>query len=1502
MGGGDGAGAGGGRPAGSGRVDALLAALATSRGGLSGPELLEALRRRWQNLSAQQLQQLIRAAGDAVRTESGRFFATRPSGMEVVVRSTPSRDAGASLRAVAFDLESLPRLSVTAPYLERAVWQLGAVRFGRDRDWVQERPRMNAFVDLPEGWAVESEALAERYRGRPEAPAEVYAELSSFCAEADALVAYNGTGLDFSVLDTSCDSAGVRRLEGPERVDGLYLAYCWWPSVASHHLHQLADDVGLDLSELSAHDAADDAEALARLVTYGATTVTGGWTDEFAELVSSVAQACVTWRLVFDLAAPVRGGTPPVIALDDAAAATAIENSLSSAPVRPIPPPPPSLGVPAAWRGPNGSVDPHLLSAAINPGTQRRPAQEQMAEAIRSRFQSGPDLAIEAPTGTGKSLAALAAAIDWLAGGPERRVLIATHTKQLQAQLASDVEELAGAAPGLLRATSLVKGAANRLSLRALVSVCADVSAPVGGGAAPRGVLGEPRFAELLVFLLTRLAGAPGTLLGSNEARSVDTADVPAFFADYSRGRWAAYLAVLSQAAAGDYGDPTGLGAHTRLAAEHLGAHRLIIANHALVFAHLDDLEDKGSDTLLIVDEAHAAEGAATEAFSSSFSYQQVERASQLLSAWAGRGDATPALRATARELEGILDTNRPSKMAMAAVDRLSGAPASEQHGRAGTLASAFIGDVGSVAARSFLGELGKIARACNAAARALRGCYMTNLAALNRRERDRHGELASRLAEVTDGVSGVLGDIDALLGTTYLSPPPPPLPRRVLPAGAVPAASGPVGRALAGAASGAAPTVDSPPALFVVDNLAAVDDLEADHGGDDDDVDPDAEADDAEDTEDTEAATGGASDEAVGGGGHGNNGPPPSPHPAAVASSNRVVWIAEEPGSDLRDGPRRYRFEVRSSPVRLPADAEWARFRTMFARSVFTSATLTVAGGWEYLFDRLGLRDCETMSLEGPYDYARQARLVCFADFPSWAEQGEAAMRTVAHQLTGYAREADSAGRQPGAMVFTTATATAAGIAEYLASYSARAGLAVPLAAAPILGNRRAIEAFRAEGGYLVGTKGLWAGIDVSDPERARMVWVNKLPFAPFADPLVAARRVDAAARAAADGHPDPDAAATERYYLPLAAIELRQAAGRLIRGENHRGVIVISDRKLAGGASTRRLYRRILLGSLDPGLLVEDAETGELTGGNVVEMTEGWRRIWEFLAAGGDIDPTRLPELCRPEALEAQVLLEQTRHIRALELREAEVAALRATGKLGDELVGRAEQVAGLLRFKDVPLSLKPEQAECVRAAAEGQDLLALLPTGFGKSFCFQLPALVLPGLTIVVSPLVALMADQALELNRAIGGAVRALVAPLRESSSRAGRQEVAEQLTGTADHGIKLVYVSPERFAHRQFREWVRQGVAAGRVNRVVFDEAHTLIQWGDDFRPAYRRLTTALASLRDVGEKRLPISALSATANRAVREGLRSVLFGLPARIEPGEADPGWAVSSDRRNT
>jgi len=410
--------------------------------------------------------------------------------------------------------------------------------------------------------------------------------------------------------------------------------------------------------------------------------------------------------------------------------------------------------------------------------------------------------------------------------------------------------------------------------------------------------------------------------------------------------------------------------------------------------------------------------------------------------------------------------------------------------------------------------------------------------------------------------------------------------------------------------------------------------------------------------------------------------------------------------------------------------------------------------------------------------------------------------MRTVAHQLAGYAAEVvtavepaaedDRGGFDGGAMALTAARSTAGGIAEHLATELRRRGDSTPVRSALILGNRRGVDEFKDRshgGGFLVGTKGLWQGVDVDEPARLRVVWINKLPFAPFAAPVVQAWRPVVAERALAAHAEDPDAAATALYYLPLAALQLRQAVGRLIRSERHRGVVVISDRKLAGPTALRRSYRRTFLGSLDEGLLLPDEVTGELGGGNVVTMADGCERIWSFMATQGLISADRAAQLCTPEALEEHTLLPHTRKIRQLAMTSSDVAAHRAAGTLADEVVDRAARIGGLLALRDDPATLKDSQRTVIAATAEGRNVLGLLPTGFGKSFCFQLPALVLPGVTIVVSPLVALMTDQALALNRSIGGAVRALVAPLRESSSRADKTEVADQLLGRADPGFE-----------------------------------------------------------------------------------------------------------------
>ncbi|MCC7137414.1 MAG: RecQ family ATP-dependent DNA helicase [Planctomycetes bacterium] len=164
------------------------------------------------------------------------------------------------------------------------------------------------------------------------------------------------------------------------------------------------------------------------------------------------------------------------------------------------------------------------------------------------------------------------------------------------------------------------------------------------------------------------------------------------------------------------------------------------------------------------------------------------------------------------------------------------------------------------------------------------------------------------------------------------------------------------------------------------------------------------------------------------------------------------------------------------------------------------------------------------------------------------------------------------------------------------------------------------------------------------------------------------------------------------------------------------------------------------------------------------------------------------------------------------------------------------------------------RPGQGEVVAAALAGRDVLCVMPTGAGKSLCYQVPALLLPGVTLVVSPLIALMKDQVdgLRAKGLPAAAVHSLV-PLPE-------QEAA--LEAAARGECKLLYVAPERFKSDRFRA----RVGAMRVSLVAVDEAHCISQWGHDFRPDYRRLAPALELLG-----RPPVLALTATAPREVQD-------------------------------
>jgi len=168
----------------------------------------------------------------------------------------------------------------------------------------------------------------------------------------------------------------------------------------------------------------------------------------------------------------------------------------------------------------------------------------------------------------------------------------------------------------------------------------------------------------------------------------------------------------------------------------------------------------------------------------------------------------------------------------------------------------------------------------------------------------------------------------------------------------------------------------------------------------------------------------------------------------------------------------------------------------------------------------------------------------------------------------------------------------------------------------------------------------------------------------------------------------------------------------------------------------------------------------------------------------------------------------------------------------------------------------SFRPLQEEIIRDALAGRDVLALLPTGGGKSLCFQLPALVRAGLTVVVSPLIALMKDQ-VDALRASG-----IPATFLNSSLAAG--ESRERLRGLHNGEFRLLYVAPERLMLPGFIDDLKRW----NVDRFAIDEAHCISEWGHDFRPEYRQIST----LRELFSH-VPFMALTATATGRVREDI-----------------------------
>jgi ATP-dependent DNA helicase RecQ len=213
-----------------------------------------------------------------------------------------------------------------------------------------------------------------------------------------------------------------------------------------------------------------------------------------------------------------------------------------------------------------------------------------------------------------------------------------------------------------------------------------------------------------------------------------------------------------------------------------------------------------------------------------------------------------------------------------------------------------------------------------------------------------------------------------------------------------------------------------------------------------------------------------------------------------------------------------------------------------------------------------------------------------------------------------------------------------------------------------------------------------------------------------------------------------------------------------------------------------------------------------------------------------------------------------------------------LPGLGRPEPEPVARATDVDGALAELFGFPGFRRGQREAVEAARAGRDVLVVMPTGSGKSLCYQLPALMRRDLTLVVSPLVSLMQDQVEALERVAPGRVALVNA---QQASVTNRRAVERAVAGH----VRLLYVAPERFASPGFLERLRRA----RIGLFVVDEAHCVSQWGHDFRPEYFRLADAA---RWLGAEAILASTATATpqvaADIVARLGLRE-----PVRVATG---------------
>jgi ATP-dependent DNA helicase RecQ len=560
-----------------------------------------------------------------------------------------------------------------------------------------------------------------------------------------------------------------------------------------------------------------------------------------------------------------------------------------------------------------------------------------------------------------------------------------------------------------------------------------------------------------------------------------------------------------------------------------------------------------------------------------------------------------------------------------------------------------------------------------------------------------------------------------------------------------------------------------------------------------------------------------------------------------------RALPAAEGENSKPYDGP--YRWAVKQAPVRVGPYLEQRLYNNKQTLAL-TSATLrtTRDAGFGFLLERVGLKGRvkpeDALALPPELNYGR-------------ALFGIARYMRADARPTEIQNFVDEVGQELGLFFRFTGgnglglfTARVRMEQVYQAIEPVLGQHSIPVWRQESTGSRRVLleEMNSHPGAVILGLKSFWEGVDIPGPNLCYVV-MEKLPFPMLGEPIIRARAAEIRARA---GHEFMD------YILPLMLINFKQGFGRLIRSEEDIGAVLLLDKRV-----WNREYRRDLLAAL-PGM-----ESPTTIGATAVanapiilddETSLSRRAVYQAIAehmanapTEWQIDLDRLRAIL--EIIPEELLTRLEQLLRDLLL--PDVATLEQLQLLWQNVI---RGIRELFQFPDWRI---PEQEEVVRAMLLGRDALVVLPTGSGKSFTFQLPALLRNGTTLVFSPLKALMKDQVDKLlDRGLS------VADRIDSTQTAEEQERVYQRM--REGSTRLVYIAPERVRDPKLMAALR---AAKNITQIVVDEAHCVHMWGQNFRPDFLYISRMVEAITVARGKRPPIAALTATATPRVREAI-----------------------------